>query len=99
METFGKFCFGMLMVIISALLGGFVFMKLWEWFVVYTFKVDPLSMAQSVGLLIVWSFLTHKHKKTNPESIDFSYFAEKFVIILVSAGMFLGIGYLITLFQ
>lgn len=97
METFGKFCFGAIAMIISALIGGYAFMKLWEWFVVYSFNVQQLTLLQSIGLMFFWGYL--KPLKKDEGEMTFEKFAsqigEGILLVLIA----LGIGYLITLFQ
>ena len=97
METFGKICFAAVAVILSSVLGGYVFMKLWEWFVVYAFAVKPLTLIQAIGLMFVWGYLKHKSKKD--EDVTWEDFAREVFSTLILMCMVLGIGYLITLFQ
>lgn len=97
METFGKFCFGVLAIIAASILGGYAFMKLWEWFVVYAFSVQPINLVQSIGIVFFWGYL--KYQKKEEEDLTWSKFTEKFIESLVRFGVTLGLGYLITLFQ
>ena len=52
-------------LIVSLILGpiwrGYAFSKLWLWFIVSTFGAAPLGIAQSIGLALVVSFLTHQY--------------------------------------
>jgi putative flippase GtrA len=47
-------------IIISPIWRGFVISKLWLWFIVSTFGAVPLGIAQSIGLGLLVSFLTHQ---------------------------------------
>lgn len=97
METFGKFCFGVLAIITTSLLGGYAFMKLWQWFIVYAFAVQPINLVQAIGLVFFLGYL--KHKKKGEEELTWDKFTEQFVEALLWFGITLGLGYLITLFQ
>ena len=44
--------------------GGFVFSKLWEWFVVPALKVDPIRLPLAMGFVVIFEFLKgYKGKK------------------------------------
>lgn len=93
METFGKFCFGVLAIITASLLYGYALMKLWQWFIVYTFEVQSINLIQAIGLAFFWDYL--KPKKKDEDEINWEKFAKMFIETL----LWLGLGYLITLFQ
>ena len=97
MEKFGKFCFGVLSIITRSLLSGYAFMKLWGWFIVYTFHVQPINLIQSIGLVFFWGYL--KPKKKDVDGFTWKKFIKEFVEDLLLVGVVLGLGYLITLFQ
>lgn len=97
MEIFGKISFGIVAILTSALLGGFTFMKLYEWFVSYAFEVQPLNFVQSMGLAFFLGFLRRGKDKVTETKWE-EFVAEFFTHILFFA-MTLVIGYLITLFQ
>jgi len=97
METFGKFCFGVLAIITTSLLGGYAFMKLWQWFIVYAFAVQPINLIQAIGLVFFWGYL--KPKKKDEEEMTWEKFTKMFVEALLWFGITLGLGYLITLLQ
>lgn len=77
----------------SAVLLGFVFMKVWLWFIVYTFKAHPLSLIDSVGLAFVASFLKYKRNKKDTD------YAESLAELIRFSIVSLLIGWTITLFQ
>lgn len=99
METFGKICAIALSIIASSLLGGFVFSKLWEWFIVYAFNVQSVTVIQSIGILFFLNFITHKVKSKSDTKFTWQVFVEKFVNEIVILSLSLGIGWMITLFQ
>jgi len=45
---------------ISYVINGYALMKLWQWFIATTFKVQTLSLVQAIGLGMIISFLTYK---------------------------------------
>lgn len=99
MEAFGKFCFGVLAIVVAALIGGFVFMKLWAWFVVYAFGVQELNLIQSIGIVFFVSYLKKKKKDDDGEEIDWEKFVKEFFTGIFWDAIILGLGWLITLLQ
>ena len=97
MKTFGKFWFGVLAIITTSLLSGYVFMKLWQWFVVYAFAVQPINLIQAIGLVFFWGYLKPKKKYKN--EMTWEEFTKMVTEALLLFGITLGLGYLITLFQ
>lgn len=96
MKTFGEICFVILVLVVSALLGGYVFMTLWDWFVVTTFKVQTLTLPQSIGLMLIVGYLKPKQKKEGKTTLD--DFGKSFVEMIVMAGFAIGLGWIVTLF-
>lgn len=47
-------------LILAPILRGYALSKLWLWFIVSSFGVVPLGIAQSVGIALVAAFLTHQ---------------------------------------
>ncbi len=90
---FGKLCLWALVIITKFLLDGFVIMKLWQWFIVYAFAVQPINLIQSIGLVLIWKYLLSENKDGDKN------FTEQFIKTLLRFGITLGLGYLITLFQ
>jgi hypothetical protein len=52
-------------IISGILLNGFVFVKLWEWFITPVFHVDGITIAQSVGIALIFNFLTYNYDKAD----------------------------------
>lgn len=98
MEIFGIISFGILAILTSALLGGFTFMKLYEWFVSYAFDVQPLNFVQSIGLVFFLGFLKGRGKEKVTET-EWEEFVAEFFTHLLFFALALGIGYVITLFH
>lgn len=81
----------------TCLLRGYVFARLWLWFVVPQFHCDPLRIPIALGLsLFIW-FATAEGAGTERKDPD--ELLERFLgICLVAPLLTLGIGKLFTLF-
>jgi len=78
METIGKIVTAIIILIVSAVISGFVLMKIWGWFIVTSVSmsvggivimVNPLSLSQAVGLSMFFAIFTYK--KTKDANQDF----------------------------
>lgn len=54
-------------LICSAFLNAFALTKLWGWFIVTTFGLPALGMAQAYGVMLVISFLTYQFIETQSD--------------------------------
>lgn len=73
METFGKFMAGLIMIVLSAIIQGFVLSKLWAWFIVGLLSVHQITILQAIGLSMVVGYFRIKYdpsKKDNDEAWD-----------------------------
>ena len=100
MENFGKFVTLLLAIIITPIINGFVFSKLWLWFIVPTFQMQPLRVVEAIGIIFLINFI--KTKITKEDYVDDDKFWENFVtkmfsIILIAASA-LFFGWITTLF-
>ncbi len=98
MEDFGKLCFVILALVISSIIGGFVFMKLWEWFIVWAFHVQVLNLIQSIGVAFMLAYVTYKKKKDD-EDFSIDIFTKQLIESVFHSAIILGIAWLITLFH
>ena len=94
METFGKFMLGLLLVIPVSILRAWVFSKLWLWFIVSTFVVEPISTLQAFGILIFLRIFTMKYEKDADSDeiwvrLVFSVFASFWILL---------VGWIVSLF-
>ena len=97
MKNFKKFITVLLGIIVSYLVNGFVLLKLWEWFIVTTFKVQPLNLVQAIGIVILINFLFIKKEKS-PDNF-WKEFKERVAFLIVTAVFILFIGWIVTLFM
>ena len=51
MKFIGGFFTVVITMIVGAIVRGFVFMKLWSWFVVDIFNVKPLNLIEAIGVV------------------------------------------------
>jgi hypothetical protein len=89
MDTLGKFFAGLIMVVISIIISGFMFFKLWAWFIMPVFISAPkLTFAQSVGISVFLSIIFARKYDTKEK--DFDEVIESFIGgILLIAVLFL----------
>ncbi len=96
METLGKICLVIFIMVLSVIMNGYLFMTLWRWFIVYSFHVSPLSMIQSIGIMCFLTCLKG-YKKEADTSFEASFI--RYIEYLVWYGLSFFIAYVITFFQ
>jgi hypothetical protein len=99
METFGKICFTLITMIITALIGGFVFQTLWGWFIVPTLTMPQLTLIQAIGISFFIECLKMNLVKKNDNVFSMLYLLNALIMSIVSALLVLGLGWVITLFM
>lgn len=82
MKTIGIIATVLFSIVVSPIWRGYVFSKLWLWFIVSTFGAAPLGIAQSIGIGYVVGFLT---KEPKPKKEDARPFWEVFKEALLMA--------------
>jgi len=55
------------LAVVSALLNGWVFSKLWLWFIVPVFELPVLNIPSAIGIGTVVSFLTYQYFQTKSD--------------------------------
>lgn len=98
MENFGKFMAILLAMIISPIINGFVFSKLWLWFIVPIFQIQPLRIVEAIGIIFLISFTFMKNKKPVSKDKFWSKFASNLIFIILKASVVLFSGWIVTLF-
>jgi len=98
MESFGKFCYAMILLVLTTMIGGYVFLKLYEWFVVTTFHAPAITITQAIGLMLFIGYIKPK-STTKGEKFDAKKFTVWFIEMVGMAALVLGIGYLIVQFN
>ena len=98
METFGKIIFGLLLLIVTTVLSGFVFTILWGWFIVPTFGMQDLRVIEGIGIMFIIGFVKAKIEKDDDGDI-FEKMLTSVVFSIFWCLMALGIGYIISQFM
>lgn len=99
METFGKVCFTLITMIITTLIGGFVFQTLWSWFIVPTFAMPQLTLIQAIGTSCFINYLKTNLSKKNDDEFSMEFVLKALVMSVVMALFVLLLGWIITLFM
>lgn len=95
-ESFGIFCYNMLLLFFAVLISGFIFMKLWAWLIVPILVIQPVSFAQSIAITIFLSYvLLTPRQKDQVDTLELSKLFLKSTAIRL---FILFIGYLAHLF-
>lgn len=96
MDSIGKFFTGLIMIIVSTIVVGFVLMKTWAWFVVPVFTSLPkMTFGQAVGLSVFLSILI---ARKDDKEIDFDELVEKFFGGLIFTALLFLFAWLVYVF-
>lgn len=98
MESFGKFMTAVLAIIIAPIINGFVFSKLWIWFIVPIFQMQPLRVVEAIGIMLLINFILAKRDKDANGDKFWETLAINMLFIVLMAGFCLLAGWIITLF-
>lgn len=61
LACFGLLAFGAVNTVISAIIGGYVLVKLWQWFAVPVFGFEQIKLVPAIGIGLLVSYLTHQN--------------------------------------
>ena len=70
-ESFAKIMASILLVAVNTIIRGYVFTKLWIWFVVPIFQARPLRLIESMCLLLIMAYLKIKPTDVRKKDTDF----------------------------
>lgn len=98
MENFGKFMTVVLIITIATIIDGFVFSKLWLWYIVPIFQMQPISIVEAIGILLLMKFTQVKTNKDIDTDKIWGELAKKTIGYLYKSGLVLLCGWIITLF-
>lgn len=68
MENFGKFMSVVILLVLTPIVNGFVLVKLWSWFIVSTFSVNPLRIPEAIGIMTILGFLIYHNTESKTKS-------------------------------
>ena len=91
--------FAILLIPVSAIIRGLVLCKLWAWFIMPQFHLEPMRIPFALGLALIVGFLTHQNVDCEPQKASAT---AKFVGV-VAQSIFLPLavlvfGWIYTLF-
>ena len=101
MKIFGSVVATVVALVLGAIIGGFVLSKLWVWFMVPIFDLNPLRIVEAIGLTFIVGYMT-KNPVESDKKLEGTFSEEllkAFLQTIVIAGMFLLIGWIIHLFM
>jgi hypothetical protein len=98
MENLGKFVTVVLAVIVSAIIRGFIFSKLWLWFIVPIFQMQPLRVVEAIGIMSLIEFFLIKKDKNNNEEKFWETLLSSMLFVMITSGFTLLFGWIVTLF-
>ena len=101
MKIFGSIVATVVALVLGAIMGGFVLSKLWVWFMVPIFDLNPLRIVEAIGLTFIVGYMTKDHEESS-KTLEGPFLEEllkAFLQTLVMAGGFLFIGWIIHLFM
>lgn len=80
----------------ASILSGYVLATMWNWFVVTSLHVAPLSLPAAIGIGMMVRYLTHKKPAEDKEDPDFG----KMIIMWYTLPLaVLFVGWVVTLFM
>jgi hypothetical protein len=98
METIGKLFVGIILAVIGVIIGGWVFMTFWGWFMLPAFPTLPhLTLEQSIGVATFLSILTHKRDKESKDK-DFGDIVANWFESIIYIFVMFGFGWVVYLF-
>lgn len=97
MENLGKLCYIVALFIISITISAFVFLNLWQWFIITTFHATPITIPQALCIMLFVGYLKPKSNNVD-EKPTIQKFTQSCKQTLDSALIALSIGWIITLF-
>ena len=100
MKYLGYITAFIMFLVLSSVYSGYALSILWDWFVVPTLNLEPISIPIAIGLAIVVSYLTNHTDSTQENNGD--TFSEILLNLigrtLVKPTMALFIGWVVTFF-
>ena len=103
MKNYIEAFFGGFTIVVAALLiiasmmilDGFVFSKLWDWFIVTHFNANPIGIATAMGIGLIISLLTYQANAV-PKEKDQSFAASPLFIAYARPIIFLIYGFILS---
>lgn len=82
---------------LATIFQGYVLTLLWQWFIVTTFTVAPITLVPAIGLMLVVNYFTNQVNLNDSERPN--YQVEIAVVHILKPLLFLVAGFIIHLFM
>ena len=101
MKIIGSIIATVVALVLGAIMGGFVLSKLWVWFMVPIFDLNPLRIVEAIGLTFIVGYMINNPTESGKtfEGPFLEELLKAFLQTLVMAAGFLLIGWIIHLFM
>ena len=98
METLGRITIVLIVLFVNPVIRGYTFAKLWLWFIVPTFHMNPVRIAEAIGVLLVFGFIFAKKEEIVKRENLLEVVLESVVFTVFLSGFALVTGMIIKLF-
>ena len=97
----GLACFGLLALstVISAIIDGYILVKLWQWFAVPVFGFEPIKLVPAIGIGLLVSYLTHQNIPSQKDREILDVISSAIFESIFYAAVVLFIGWVVSLFM
>ena len=99
MEAFGKFMTVVLALIITPIITGFGFVKLWAWFIVPTFNMHTLRIVEAIGLMMIIGFVRAKQNNKDEDEDAWQRFIKTILFTVIMSAIVLFFGWIVSMFM
>lgn len=104
MKSLADLLSAIVILVLSALAGGFVFMQMWHWFIVPTFRLEDLKYVNAIGVSYFVGYIMtrgqrKKKKKEGEEGGTVKKQWESFANAVGLSAVLLGIGWVLYQFM
>lgn len=93
MQIFGLLLFSLGSTVAFSIWNGFILSKFWAWFIVPTFSFKPLNLIESIGLVLVISFLTAQKPNDNENKDIITKLFESVLFSILYPSVILLVGF------
>lgn len=100
MKNLGKLMAVLLLIVLSPLIQGFVFMKLWNWFAVPIFELNTLNLIEAIGLAYLIGYVRYKADDSPQEKgLPGEIFIKAILHLIIPSVIFLFLGWIVQSFM
>lgn len=88
-----------MVLVVGYAVNGFVFSKLWQWFIITIFDLPPITVMQAIGISMVVGFLTYTQPPESSGKGPLENLIVAFFKLLFTALFALLFGWILHLFM